>query len=257
MGELTDQQLRRYARQLIVPQIDMEGQLRLRDAHVLIVGAGGLGVPMAQYLAGAGVGRIRIVDDDRIALSNLPRQIAFSEKDIGELKVEVLAQRIRAANDSVLVEPCTARIDQLTAEELLCDIDLVLDATDSMQARLDIDFATYSRRLPRIMGAAARIAGQWSAFDPGRHQGCYHCLIADPDAAETGSCGELGILGPAVGLVSLYQTILALRHLVGDDLPWGRLYMLDAWSGGLHLLEVLAREDCDLCRHGSSQHQPD
>ena len=257
MGDLTDQQLRRYARQLVVPQIDVEGQLRLRDAHVLIVGAGGLGVPMAQYLAGAGVGHIRIVDDDRIALSNLPRQIAFSQTDVGELKVEVLAKRIRSANEDVLVEPCSARFDQLTAEDLLCDIDLVLDATDSMQARLDIDRATYARRIPWIMGAAVQISGQWSAFDPGRHQGCYHCLIADPDSAETGSCVELGILGPAVGLVSLYQTILALRYLVGDDLPWGRLYMLDAWSGGLQTLEVLAREDCALCRHDNSLHQPD
>ena len=148
MGDLTDQQLRRYARQLVVPQIDIEGQLRLRDAHVLIVGAGGLGVPMAQYLAGAGVGRLRLVDDDRIALSNLPRQIAFSETDIGELKVEVLAQRIRAANDSVLVEPCPARFDQLTAEEFLCDIDLVLDAASTASAAR---WARQRRSLPKLI----------------------------------------------------------------------------------------------------------
>ena len=254
MGDLTDQQLRRYARQLVVPQIDVEGQLLLRDAHVLIVGAGGLGVPMAQYLAGAGVGHIRIVDDDRIVLSNLSRQIAFSERDIGELKVEVLAKRICAANDDISVEPCAARFNQLTAEELLRDIDLVLDGTDSMQARLDIDRATYSRQIPWIMGAAVQISGQWSAFDPERHQGCYHCLIADPGSTETASCAELGILGPVVGLVSLHQAILARRYLVGDDLPWGRLHMLDAWSGGLQTLEILAREECALCRHDTGQH---
>ena len=156
MAELTDSQLQRYARQLIVPQVDLEGQQRLHTARVLIVGAGGLGVPMAQYLAGAGVGFIRIADDDRIELSNLPRQVAYTEADVGRLKVDVLAERLRAGNAEVTVDARAVRFDADSASDLLDTVSLVLDATDSLQARQDIDCATRQVELPWIMGSAVR-----------------------------------------------------------------------------------------------------
>ena len=162
MAGLSDNELKRYARQLVLPQVDLEGQARLKQSRVLIVGAGGLGTPSAQYLAGAGVGSIRIADDDRIELSNLPRQLAFTEQDIGQPKADVLAQRLRAANGEISVDTRVARFDEASASQLLEGVDLVLDATDSLQARLDIDRATFSLGRPWIMGAALRTSGQWA-----------------------------------------------------------------------------------------------
>lgn len=248
MAALSDNELARYARQLILPQVDLAGQARLKESRVLIVGAGGLGTPASQYLAGAGVGSIRLVDDDHIALSNLPRQLAFAEDDIGRLKVEVLARRLREANREIAVDAHCARFQNTTAAQLLDGVDIVLDATDSLQARLDIDRATYAAGLPWVMGAAVGTSGQWASFDALRRDGCYHCLMREPDASETRGCAELGILGPVVGLVALHQSLLVIRHLVGAGLPTGGLHMLDAWTGEIRQLGLVVCEDCALCQ---------
>ena len=248
MAALSDNELARYARQLILPEVDLAGQARLKESRVLIVGAGGLGTPAAQYLAGAGVGSIRLVDDDHIALSNLPRQLAYAEGDIGELKVEVLARRLREANGEIAVDAHCARFSSDTAPQLLEGVDIVLDATDSLQARLDIDRATYAAGLPWIMGAAVGTTGQWAAFDQTRREGCYHCLMREPDPSENRGCAELGILGPVVGLVALHQSLLVIRHLVGAGLPTGDLTVMDAWTGETRQLELAVCEDCALCR---------
>ena len=139
MAELTDAELARYARQLILPEVDLEGQSRLKRGRVLIIGGGGLGTPIAQYLAGAGVGVIRIADNDHIELSNLPRQLAYTEQDVGQFKADVLARRLVEGNPGVAVDARVTRFDSGSAPSLLEDIDLVLDATDSLQARLDIE----------------------------------------------------------------------------------------------------------------------
>ena len=248
MAELTDLQLQRYARQLVVPQIDLEGQQRLRSARVLVVGAGGLGVPMAQYLAGAGVGFIRIADDDWIALSNLPRQVAYTEADVGRLKVDVLAERLKAGNREVVVDVHPVRFDARSAVDLLDNVSLVLDATDSLQARRDIDRATHRLELPWIMGSAVRMSGQWAAFDPQRRLGCYHCLLTEPGDTPVASCAELGIIGPVVALVSLHQALWALKYLVEQTLPWGELHVMDAWSGEHAQLTLSTRPNCTLCQ---------
>ena len=248
MAALSDSELARYARQLILPEVDLEGQARLKESRVLIVGAGGLGTPAAQYLAGAGVGSIRLVDDDRIALSNLPRQLAYTEDDLGQLKVEVLAGRLRDANGEITVDAQCKRFNDDTAPQLLDGVDIVLDATDSLQARLDIDRATYAARLPWVMGAAVGTTGQWVAFDKTRREGCYHCLMRESDASETRGCAELGILGPVVGLVALHQSLLVIRHLVGAGLPTGDLTVMEAWTGETRQLELAVCEDCALCR---------
>ena len=248
MAALSDNELARYARQLILPEVDLAGQARLKESRVLIVGTGGLGTPAAQYLAGAGVGSIRLVDDDHIALSNLPRQLAYAEGDIGELKVEVLARRLREANGEIAVDAHCARFSSDTALQLLEGVDIVLDATDSLQARLDIDRATYAAGLPWIMGAALGTTGQWAAFDETRREGCHHCLMREPDASETRGCAELGILGPVVGLVALHQSLLVIRHLVGAGLPTGDLTVMDAWTGETRQLGLAVCEDCELCQ---------
>ncbi len=252
MAALSDSELARYARQLILPEVDLEGQARLKESRVLIVGAGGLGTPAAQYLAGAGVGSIRLVDGDRIALSNLPRQLAYTEDDLGQLKVEVLAARLRDANGEITVDAQCKRFDGDTAWQLLDGVDIVLDATDSLQARLDIDRATYAAGLPWVMGAAVGTSGQWAAFDESRREGCYHCLMRELDSSENRGCAELGILGPVVGLVALQQSLLVIRYLVGSGLPTGCLHMLDAWTGENCQLGLAVSKDCELCQEPST-----
>ena len=251
MAALSDSELTRYARQLILPEVDLEGQARLKESRVLIVGAGGLGTPAAQYLAGAGVGSIRLVDDDRIALSNLPRQLAYTEDDLGQLKVEVLAGRLRDANGEITVDAQCKQFNDDTASQLLDGVDIVLDATDSLQARLDIDRATYAAGLPWVMGAAVGTSGQWAAFDEARREGCYHCLMREPGASENRGCAELGILGPVVGLVALQQSLLVIRYLVGSGLPAGCLHMLDAWTGEARQLGLAICKACVLCQEPS------
>jgi molybdopterin/thiamine biosynthesis adenylyltransferase len=252
MAALSDSELERYARQLILPEVDLEGQARLKESRVLIVGAGGLGTPAAQYLAGAGVGSIRLVDDDRIALSNLPRQLAYTEDDLGQLKVEVLSGRLGDANGEITVDAQCKRFDGDTASQLLDGVDIVLDATDSLQARLDIDRATYAAGLPWVMGAAVGTSGQWAAFDESRREGCYHCLMRELDSSENRGCAELGILGPVVGLVALQQSLLVIRYLVGSGLPTGCLHMLDAWTGENRQLGLAVCKNCVLCQEPST-----
>jgi len=248
MAGLSDNELKRYARQLILPQVDLEGQARLKQSCVLIVGAGGLGTPSAQYLAGAGVGSIRIADDDRIELSNLPRQLAFTEQDIGQSKADVLAQRLRAANGEISVDARMARFDEASASQLLQGVDLVLDATDSLQARLDIDRATFALGRPWIMGAALRTSGQWAFFDGRREQGCYHCLMDNEHQPQGQGCAELGILGPVVGLVALQQSLLAIQHLLGAGISSGQLHMMDAWTAEYRQVALAIRPECSLCQ---------
>lgn len=251
MAELTDRQLNQYARQLILPQVDLEGQLSLQSARTLIVGAGGLGVPLAQYLAAAGLGYLRLVDDDTIERSNLPRQVAFEESEIGQAKVEVLATRLQANNSDIAVDARISRFEPSTADSLLEGIHLVIDATDSAEARLLIDRTTFNLKLPWIMGAAVRTAGQWAIFDADRQFGCYHCLMADGGQVDAGGCSELGILGPVVGLVALQQSLLAIKWFLGADLPWGRLQLLDAWTNDQVQISLATRNDCPVC-HGRS-----
>ena len=251
MAALSDNELARYARQLILPEVDLDGQAKLKRSRVLIVGAGGLGTPAAQYLTGAGVGSIRLVDDDRIALSNLPRQLAYTEDDLGQLKVEVLAGRLGDANGEITVDAQCKRFDGDTASQLLDGVDIVLDATDSLQARLDIDRATYAAGLPWVMGAAVGTSGQWAAFDESRREGCYHCLMRELDSSENRGCAELGILGPVVGLVALQQSLLVIRYLVGSGLPTGCLHVLDAWKGEASQLALAVCKDCVLCQEPS------
>ncbi|MDC0411114.1 HesA/MoeB/ThiF family protein [Luminiphilus sp.] len=250
MDTLTDHQLARYARQLVMPQVDLDGQMRLQRSCVLVVGAGGLGCPVTQYLAGAGVGHIRVVDPDQVELSNLPRQVVYTEADIGAPKVNALTNRLRAANTDIELEGCMGQFDPESSQALLDGVDLVIDASDSMQARLDIDRSTYERQLPWLMGAAVQTAGQWIAFDPARQMGCYHCLGSADGNQALGGCATLGILGPVVGMIAMQQSLAALKYLLGASLPWGVLHYIDGWSVESSAITLSARPDCPLCGKG-------
>lgn len=244
---MDDTALERWSRQILVPGIDLEGQERLAASTVLLVGCGGLGCPLALYLAAAGIGSLRLVDDDRVALSNLPRQIAFTEADVGRFKAEALAAAARARNHHCAVSCEVTALTDANAPGLVAGVDLVIDATDSAASRRCIDDATRAAGVPWILGAAVQQSGFWMAFSAERSEGCYHCLA--PDAATPGGdCSLLGVLGPAVGAVAMAQCTAALHYLSGSRaLDWGVLTLMDFGAGEQQRLQLTPRPGCERC----------
>ncbi|EED36664.1 uba/thif-type NAD/fad binding protein [Luminiphilus syltensis NOR5-1B] len=245
---ISDQQLERYSRQILVPGIDFAGQEAISSARVLVVGCGGLGCPIALYLAGAGVQTLRLVDDDCVELSNLARQIAFTEADIDQPKVGALQARLQALNSEVTVDAYFARFTSDNAQQMLADIDLVIDASDSRGTRSLIDLSTRERQIPWIMGAAVQMSGMWAAFSPGRSEGCYHCLMPDSVSGQPADCATLGILGPVVAMVASAQSALALKYLADpESIAWGRLSLLDMRSEEVQRLNLQRNPQCPYC----------
>lgn len=245
---MDDRALERYSRQLLVPGFELEGQDALSAASVLIVGCGGLGAPVALYLAGAGVGRLRLVDDDVIELSNLPRQVAYTEADVGRPKVDVLADRLYAMNGTIQVEAVNARFDDAIADHCLSNIDVVVDASDNRDTRCVIDRCTAQGQQPWVMGAAVQMSGQNLIFSATRNEGCYHCLSPENDAGNSGSCRDLGILGPVVGAVALTQALDVIKILSGvGSVPWGVLRVHDFRTDEGYRLNIARRANCPVC----------
>lgn len=250
---MDDHALERYSRQVLVPGVDLGGQARLADASVLIVGCGGLGALAAQYLAGAGVGHLTLVDPDRVELSNLPRQIAYTENDLGAYKAEALARRLYAMNASLQIDSHSIAFDASSGPGLLHGVDAVLDGTDNHEARLAIDAMTAPRGLPWFMGAAVQMAGQNIAFSSSRSEGCYHCLAPESSAEQAGGCSQLGILGPVVGSVALRQVLDLFGALVGvPAVPWGRLRQYDFRTDAVVSVALQKRPGCGVCGLGDS-----
>ena len=250
---LSDDQLMRYSRQILLPQFDVAGQEALLRARVLIVGAGGLGCPAAMDLAGAGVGEIHIVDADEVETSNLHRQLAYSEADVGRSKAEVLTERLQAINSEITVRTHIRRADQawlaawLRADARVAAPVLVLDCSDNFATRGDINRACVAAHVPLISGAAIRFEGQLAVFDfREENRPCYACLYGEGETPDT-LCSESGVLGPVVGAVGTMQALLAMRLLMGERLP-ARLYLFD--GAGMTWRDVgFARDtSCPVCK---------
>ncbi|MFO7788373.1 MAG: molybdopterin-synthase adenylyltransferase MoeB [Halospina sp.] len=248
MDSLTDRDLERYSRQILMPEFDVAGQQALADSRVLVVGAGGLGCPVVLYLAAAGVGHIEVVDDDHVELANLQRQIAFTEADIGRSKAQALAERAMALNPGVTVEPVEGRARQRWLSRAATRNHLVLDATDNFQTRFAVNQACVDASVPLVSGAAIRAEGQVAVFDSGqRGAPCYQCLYADVGEA-TLSCSEAGVIGPLVGMIGAAQAMEAIKLLagVGESLT-GRLLLLDAWRMQWREMRVRRDPACPIC----------
>lgn len=244
---MNDDQLLRYSRQIMLPQVDVAGQQRLLDSHALIIGLGGLGSPIAMYLAAAGVGRITLADFDRIDLSNLQRQIIHGQADIGRLKVESAADRLRALNPEINVTTLPARLEGEALDAAVRAADVVLDASDNFATRFAINQACVSARTPLVSGAAIRLEGQVTVFTNAGDGPCYRCLY-DDIAEEQTTCSETGVLAPLVGIIGSVQALEALKLLAGFGQPLaGRLLTLDAVR--LEWREIRYRRDphCPVC----------
>jgi molybdopterin/thiamine biosynthesis adenylyltransferase len=226
---MNDQQLLRYSRHILLDEVGIEGQQKLLASHALVIGAGGLGSPAALYLASAGVGRITLVDDDTVDLTNLQRQIAHSTSRVGQLKAESAKLALHQINPEIEVIALAERVDQDRLLELVQTADVVLDCTDNFATRHAVNRACVARKVALVSGAVIRFDGQVSVFDP-RHGNlpCYACLFPEEQHFEDAACSTMGVFAPLVGVVGAMQAAEALKLLmaIGTSLA-GRLLLLD------------------------------
>ncbi|WP_312243631.1 molybdopterin-synthase adenylyltransferase MoeB [Stutzerimonas nitrititolerans] len=245
---LSDDELLRYSRQILLKQIDIDGQLKLKQSRVLIVGLGGLGSPVALYLAAAGVGELHLADFDTVDATNLHRQILHDTTSVGRTKVDSAIERIEALNPLVKVVPLRTALDADSLGPAVAAVDLVLDCTDNFAIREAVNGACVAARKPLVSGAAIRLEGQLSVFDPRvASSPCYHCLYGHGSEAEL-TCSEAGVAGPLVGLVGSLQALEALKLLAGFGEPLvGRLLLIDALSSRFRELKVKRDPACAVC----------
>ena len=246
---MDDRQLLRYSRHLLLDDIGIEGQQRLLDSHALIVGAGGLGSPVALYLASAGVGQITLVDDDTVDLTNLQRQIMHTEARVGQAKVASAEAAIGALNPGVRVRTVAQRADEAQLTELAAAVDIVLDCTDNFATRQALNRACVATGRPLVSGAAIGFDGQISVYDPRRAASpCYACVFPPTQAVEEARCATMGVFAPLVGIIGTLQASEALKLLCGIGEPLvGRLLMLDARRTEWTELRVPRQADCPVC----------
>jgi molybdopterin/thiamine biosynthesis adenylyltransferase/rhodanese-related sulfurtransferase len=245
---LTAEQRERYSRHLLVPEIGLEGQLKLLDAKVLLLGAGGLGAPTSLYLAAAGVGTIGIVDDDVVDLSNLQRQVAHAESRIGMPKVDSAETAIHEINSDVNVVKHQTRLDASNIMEILGDYDIVVDGVDNFPTRYLLNDATVRLKIPVVSASILGFDGQLSVFAP--YDGpCYRCLYPTPPPAELApSCGANGVLGALPGVMGVLQAIEVVKLVTGSGEPLiGRLLLYEALSTSFTDLKVRRDPDCPIC----------
>jgi molybdopterin/thiamine biosynthesis adenylyltransferase len=248
---MTDDQLLRYSRHILLDEVGVEGQQRLLASHALVLGAGGLGSPVALYLGTAGVGRITLIDDDVVDLTNLQRQIAHTLERVGRPKAESARDAIGAINPDVLVRPVVLRADAQALDELVPQADVVIDCTDNFAARQRLNRACFAHGKPLVSGAAIRFDAQVTVFDPrDAASPCYACVFPPDQQVEEVACATMGVFAPLVGIVGAMEAAEALRLLtgVGTSLA-GRLLMLDA--RGMEWTEMRLRRDpaCRVCGH--------
>jgi molybdopterin/thiamine biosynthesis adenylyltransferase len=248
MQAMNDDDLLRYSRHILLPQIGVEGQEKLQGGSALIVGAGGLGCPAALYLGAAGIGRLLIADADVVDLTNLQRQIGHDNAAIGNNKALSLRDRVLAINPGACVEAMQARLEGQMLETAVASVDVVLDCSDNFATRHAVNRACASLRKPLVSGAALGFSGQLAVFDA-RQSGspCYQCLF--PETVEEGPrCSEAGVLSPVVGVIGAMQAVEAIKLLAGSGRSaWGRLTLYDALAGEFREVRVPRDPLCAVC----------
>lgn len=246
---MTDDQLLRYSRHILLDEIGIEGQQRLLEGRALVIGAGGLGSPALLYLGTAGVGHITVVDHDTVDLTNLQRQIAHDMAGLGMPKAQSAAQRIAAINPEPAVRPLVERVDAARLDALVREADVVLDCSDNFATRHAVNRACVAHRRPLVAGAAIRFEAQLSVYDVRDPASpCYACLFPEDAAFEDVACATMGVFAPLVGIVGSLQAAEALKLLAGVGLSLaGRLQMLDGRSMEWTEIRLARRPDCAVC----------
>ncbi len=236
----------RYARQIVLREVGVNGQQLLRDSAALLIGVGGLGSAAALYLAGAGLGRLRLSDRDRVEPSNLQRQILYRSADLGRGKLEAAADALRALNGETEIELLPGPLEDAGLAAAVQGVDIVLDCSDNFPTRIAVNAACVAARKPLVSGAAIRFEGQLALFDTARGSACYACLYPDIGEAQE-TCEEAGVLGPTVGVVGSLQALLALKRLLGIGEDAGRLHLWDALRMNWRSLNIPPDPHCPIC----------
>ena len=250
---LSNAQLSRYSRHLLLPEIDLTGQAHLTSAKALVIGAGGLGSPAAMYLASSGVGKITLFDHDEVDLGNLQRQIAFRTNDIGTPKVERLRQALLELNPEIEVDAFCQRAEGSVLTDAVAAADVVIDACDNFDTRFAINQACFATDTPLVSGAAIRLQGQATVFDPRQQSSpCYRCLYREDETLPQETCRDRGVFAPLVGIIGSIQATEALKLLLGLGQPLtGRLLLLDALTMTPRIVNLPQDPDCPVCAHRS------
>ena len=245
---MNDQQLLRYSRQIMLPQVDIEGQEKLLNAHALIIGAGGLGSPASLYLAAAGVGTLTIYDDDQVDLSNLQRQITHYTDDIGTDKVISTQQTLNKINPDTCVIAVKQRLQGNQLDKEVSSADVILDCSDNFSTRFAINQACVKHKKPLVSGAAIRFEGQVSTFAAGENAPCYNCLYAE-NGEELQNCATNGVISPITGIIGSIQAMEAMKIImdIGETLT-GRLLLLDGLSMQWNEMKLRKNINCPTCK---------
>ena len=248
MSPLSDSDLERYSRQLVLPEWSGAAQARLKEASVMVVGAGALGSPVLQYLTGAGVGRVGVVDEDTVELSNLPRQPLHFTPDVGANKAESAAAKLGLMNTETIVEPYPARLGRMNAEAMLMNADVVVDCSDSFTTRYTVNDTCCALGTPLVEGGVLGFEGLVMPIKPGE-SACYRCAFpVEPEEGTVPSCREAGVLGPVAGIVGSMQALEALKLLTGAVPPLlDKFVQVDARTLEHTIVSTSRRPDCEAC----------
>jgi molybdopterin/thiamine biosynthesis adenylyltransferase len=238
----------RYSRQIMLNKIGENGQLALRDAKVLIVGMGGLGNPVSLYLAAAGVGTLFIADGDNVDITNLQRQILFTESDIGINKADIGAEKLQQHNSDITVEVIDEMLDTELAHYYIEQVDVVIDCTDNIATRYLLNQVCVDKKTPLIVGAATGFDGQQLVVDPrDPESACYQCLFPASEKAPTNNCQTVGIVGPVLAIVAGMQSLQAIKLLTGNAIHINQLNMFDGLSNQWQQFSLKKQPDCPVC----------
>ncbi|WP_300177687.1 molybdopterin-synthase adenylyltransferase MoeB [uncultured Aliivibrio sp.] len=249
MTELTDQEMLRYNRQIILRNFDFDGQERLKESSILIIGAGGLGCASSQYLAAAGIGKITLVDDDTVELSNLQRQVLHCDETIGEKKVISAKMALNRINPHCQIDTFDKRLSDDELRSLIADHDLVLDGTDNVDTRNQLNRLCFESKTPLVSGAAIRMEGQVSVYTYQDNEPCYQCL-SSLFGQQALTCVEAGVMSPVVGIIGATQALEAIKVLANYGQPLiSKLLMLDALSMSWREMKLAKMPNCSICSH--------
>ena len=246
---MNDDQLLRYSRQIMLPQMDVAGQQRLLQSHALIIGLGGLGSPVAMYLAAAGVGQLTLADFDEVDLSNLQRQIVHSQADIGSPKVTSASQTLKSLNPDIEIFTINQKLEGDSLLAAVRTADIVIDASDNFATRFAINQACALESTPLVSGAAIRMEGQVCVFShQENNHACYRCLYSEDQEEEAATCSENGVLSPVVGIIGSIQATEAIKILAGFGTTLsGRLLILDAFTMEFREIRLSQDPNCPVC----------
>lgn len=246
--ELSDHEMLRYNRQIILKSVDFEGQEKLKASRVLVVGLGGLGCAASQYLASAGVGRLTLVDFDTVSLSNLQRQILHTDKTIGQPKVFSAQKRLAEINPNIRIDCLNAKLSESEWQTQIAQHDVILDCTDNVEIRNLLNLHCFAQKRPLVSGSAIRFEGQVSVFRYAENEPCYHCL-SSLFGDNVLSCVEAGVIAPIVGVVGSLQALETIKVLlnIGQSLS-GKLLMIDGLNFSVREMKLPQQIDCSVCK---------